>query len=194
VRRAAREVLSRAEFQQPSRTIYQRVTDWIFERVGQAISALVSGGRGSLIAWVIVIALLAGIGYVIYRAVQGRGVVLRDGTAEPVSIDTGHPPERWDAEAAELEEKGDWRGALRCRYRSLIAALARAGVIDEVPGRTSGEYRADLRASLPAASSTFGPATDLFERAWYGNKPTGPEQVASFRELASSVRSGAGSR
>ena len=48
---------------------------------------------------------------------------------------------QWRAEAAAHDAAGRWREALRCRYRALVAELAGRGLVEEIPGRTSGEYR-----------------------------------------------------
>ena len=74
----------------------------------------------------------------------------------------------------------------------MVADLAARGVVDEVPGRTAGEYRTAVTRSTPAAAPDFSVATELFERAWYGAKPTGPDDSARFRELSERVLMGAG--
>ena len=103
----------------------------------------------------------------------------------------GRPFTAWDAEADRLEGEGRWREALRCRYRSLIARLAGAGVVDEIPGRTAGEYRTLVGGARPQVGEPFAGATDLFERAWYGDEATGPDESSDFRSLADRVRQGA---
>jgi hypothetical protein len=80
---------------------------------------------------------------------------------------------------------------LRCRYRALVADLATRGLVDEIPGRTTGEYRRELASSLPSALDEFSGATDLFERAWYGEVPMGPDEHARFRSHADRVLAGA---
>ena len=42
-----------------------------------------------------------------------------------------------------------FRDAIRCRYRALVGDLARRGMIDEIPGRTSGEERVQMAAAAP---------------------------------------------
>ena len=65
-------------------------------------------------------------------------------------------------------------------------------MIRDLPGRTSGEYRADVAATLPAAAADFAAATELFEQAWYGDVTTGPDESARFRHLADLVVDRAG--
>jgi hypothetical protein len=184
VRRAAREIIRRPEFRPPPRTVSQVVYDWIsrqFERLQQGVGG---GTRVGIAVAVLAVALIVFLLVRFARSVQsdpGKGVV--------VEHDTGRLPTDWEADAAAHEGAGRWRDAVRCRYRALVAHLAAAGVVREIPGRTAGEYRAEVAAQLPAASSGFAAASELFERAWYSNHPTGPEDAAQMRNLSEEVTS-----
>lgn len=192
IRRAAEEILSRPEFQEPPRSLYQRVLDAIGERLGDALGALLAGGVTSLVAWAVLVVLVGAVVLLVVRGVQRDARRRAKAAPEPVATDADarRPAVEWDAEAARLEAAGDWRGAVRCRYRSLVARLAGSGVVDEVPGRTAGEYRAAVGSARPGAAGPFGDATDLFERAWYGAEPTGPAENESFDRLAGDVLAG----
>ena len=56
-----------------------------------------------------------------------------------------------------------------------------------MPGRTPGEYRRDVARALPALADDFAGATELFERAWYGNEDTGRSENEQFRACADRV-------
>ena len=56
--------------------------------------------------------------------------------------------------------------------------------------RTAGEYRAEVAETVPGVASEFAGATELFERAWYGNRPTGADEAAHFRDLETRVLTG----
>jgi hypothetical protein len=73
-----------------------------------------------------------------------------------------------------------------------VADLASRGLVEEVPGRTAGEYRHQVEVNVPASAGDFDGATALFEAAWYGNRPTGPEEARRFRTLEGRVLAGAG--
>ena len=193
VRRGADEILSRPEFQAPPRSLYQQVLDWIGDRIGDVVGALVSGGAGGLVAWALLVAAIALLGYLLLRAVQRdrRQPPGAASGANPVlDADAARPADAWLAEAARFEAEERWRESLRCRYRALVATLASRGVVEEVPGRTTGEYRTLVRRSRPAVDEPFTGATDLFERAWYGSQETGPEDASAFRDLADRVTAG----
>ena len=190
VRRTADEVLSRAEFRPPPRSIQERVLDWVFDRIGDALGALVGGGRGALVAWAIMLVATGLLGFFAVRFATG---VRRDAAQRfAEAVEPRRPAADWRAEAAAHEARGEWKAALRCRYRALVADLAARGLVDEIPGRTAGEYRREVRRALPDASGEFGSATDLFEWAWYGNRPTGADENARFRSLADDVLTRAG--
>ena len=93
-------------------------------------------------------------------------------------LDDDTPPDRWRRLAAEHLERGEFRQAIRCRYRALVGDLARAGYVDEIAGRTSGEERAQVaetveRLGVVAAGAgagvtrSFDSAADLFDTAWF---------------------------
>ncbi|MBI4883254.1 MAG: DUF4129 domain-containing protein [Actinobacteria bacterium] len=86
-----------------------------------------------------------------------------------VMIDRTREPTNWRAEAEEHRRAGRFRDAVRCRYRALVGDLARRGLIDEIPGRTTGEERTQLHSVRPAAGVPFHIAADLFDGAWYGD-------------------------
>jgi len=138
----------------------------------------------SLLLWVVLIAAVLGLLFLLVRWTverNGGGRVARArksaGDADDldeierdvVAIDRSREPFNWRTEAEAHRRAGRYREALRCRYRALVGDLARRGLIDEIPGRTTGEERAQLRRVTPAASRPFNAAADLFDGAWYGH-------------------------
>ncbi|MGH9188462.1 MAG: DUF4129 domain-containing protein [Acidimicrobiales bacterium] len=185
VRVAVKEVLARPEFGPVRLTPVQRLQRWVAERIQSLLNSLAGGTRGTALTGLVVVAGLVALAAVALRFARG---VTRDPSH---SIRGPVMPRRtgadWRAEAAELERAGRWSAALRCRYRALVADLADGGVVEEVAGRTAGEYRSDVGSALPQAAADFAGATELFERAWYGNRPTGSDESERFRGLAERV-------
>jgi hypothetical protein len=182
VTRTVHEVLARPEYRHPGPSPYERVQHDVLDWLARVLSGVVGAGVGAWIALVLIVGL---VGLIVWRIAGG------------VSRDTGHgvavsgvrlrPAADWVAEAEAHERAGEWRQAVRARYRGLVADLAGRGVLNEVPGRTAGEYRAELGHALPAASPSFSGATELFEGAWYGRRPTGEADAAQLRDLADRV-------
>lgn len=190
IRRGAEEVLSRPEFQRPPKSLYQRALEAISEAISEFLDLVVSGGRGAVVAWIVLGVMAAAVVFLVVRGLQGdRRRPGRTG-GEGLDVEVRRPAADWAAEAARHEAAGEWRDALRCRYRWMIASLAGAGLVDEIPGTTAGEYRILVGAALPRSAQPMAGATDLFERAWYGNEGTGPAEAAEFSDLAGRVVSG----
>jgi hypothetical protein len=189
VRRVVREVLARPEYQIRKPSGFNRVLEWLWDRLADLLSGLSGSGGGSLIGLVLFTLILGLLGLLLVRFARGFSRDPELAAAVPAS--RLRPPADWLAEAGQREAKGDWRGGLRCRYRALVAGLGARGVLDEVPGTTAGEYRLQVAGNAPAVGHAFAGATELFELAWYGNRPTGPPESARFRDLAERVMAGA---
>lgn len=158
-----------------------------------------SGGGGNLLGlllWTLLIAVVLCIAWVAWRYLAERSASSKsaddgDGDDAPdddelagtVVIDRSREPRGWREEADEHRAAGRFRDALRCRYRALVGDLARRGLLDEIPGRTTGEERRQLRASAPAAHPFFRDAADLFDGAWYGHLTVGAAEDDRFRQL-----------
>lgn len=191
VRQTVEEVLSRPEYAPLEPSLLERLQQWLVEQLGRVIDA-VGGSAGGVIAWVVVLLGLAIVAAVAARVVRGLRPD-RDVGDEAMGM-TGRRAADWAADAAGHEEAGRWRDALRCRYRQLVAELAAAGLVEEAPGRTTGEYLAQIRDRLPEANANATAVTRAFEATWYGNAPVTEAEVAAFRQATDEVRRLATSR
>src|SRR6266508_687309 len=158
IHRAVNEVLARREFRPAAQPLLDRIWTWIVTSLGELLAER-------------------------FVRTMSRSPEV---AAAIVSIPQRSAAE-WRAEAEAHEAAREWRQAVRCRYRALVADLASRGVVEEVPGRTSGEYRGEVSRNLPNASEAFAGATEVFDRAWYGRQPTGEGEATSFRDLAGRV-------
>jgi len=186
IRQLADDILARPEFAQPEPSLLERVRDWFEDLIGRMLEAAFSGSAGSVAGWlVLLVAIVAIVWFAtrVGRTVQGRGG--RVG----VHVEGVHRrrPAEWRAEAEVLETEGQWKAALRCRYRALVGDLIADGLLEDVAGRTTGEYRRDLALRAPDRAEAFSAATELFELAWYADRPTGPDQSRRFQDLAGAI-------
>jgi hypothetical protein len=189
-RERAREVLDRDEFKDQT-TLLQRVLDWIGDHLPSPPSASNPGSGGSgLVGNVVLLAVAAALVYALVRVVRSiRRQPPKVRTDEPVlDVEQRRSARDWRREAEELEAVSRWRDALLARYRELVTDLIDDGVLADVPGRTSGEYRLEYADQRPSRAAAFAEATDLFERSWYGAEPTGPDENRRFRTLAADAR------
>lgn len=197
IREVATEVFARSEFAR-RKGLLQRLLDWILDRLPAGGSA--TGAGSAPVANLLLYLLLVALGVAVVAAVVA---VIRSGRWRRAARDdeTGEVLEepvrsarawRRDAEVAEAE--GRWKDAARYRYRELVAELIDRRVVGEVPGRTCGELRNEVRERAPLAAASFDAATNLFELPWYGDQPTGPEENRRLRALAAEVLAAAPAR
>ena len=183
VRRAVEEVLGRPEYRQTAAgdSLLDRLVDALVEQLGRLLLRLAGqGGDGSWVGSAVLAVLVVAIVVVAWRTLSR---FRRGHTVDPI-VDgpTGRSARDWGSEAA-----GRHRDALRCRYRETVALLARAGLLEEVPGRTTGEYAAALADALPAGRTAFDRLTRLFEAAWYGRRDVTAEDVQDGLDAQAAV-------
>ena len=186
-RRLAEEILSQPEFQPPSEAWWQTALGWVQERIARLLGTLVGGGTGQVFGWLVVVAVLAAVTFLVVQLVRGRRGregSPASGAAEPAS---GEPDVDWQAEATRLEAAGRWREGMRARYRALVARLSTRGAVDPGSSHTTGDHRAEVASRAPAAGAAFDDAAELFDRAWYGGRSTGADEARRFAELADTV-------
>jgi Domain of unknown function (DUF4129) len=146
-----------------------------------------AGGLLSILFYALVVGAVAGLLYLLVLAVRRRGRQVAvaendedDDRLPRTIIDRETEPDQWRRQAAEMLAAGRYREALRCRYRALVGDLARRGVLDEIPGRTTGEERAQFSAAASPAEPAFARATELFDDVWYGDEPAGIAELDLF--------------
>ncbi len=182
-RRAVAEVLGRSEYDGLEPGLLDRLLAALSEGFGRLLSAFSGTAAGTVAGWAVLALLVLGLIWILMRSTRS---LRADPTLRSVASadDIGRSQSDWLADAAAHEEAGRWRDAVRCRYRALVAALAAAGRLEEVAGRTAGEYLVALRAAEPAAGPPFEEATRLFERAWYGAERVGAAESRALAEAA----------
>jgi hypothetical protein len=200
VRELADDVLERDEFQPPERSLLERFVDWLQDLLddGDGRSDGTEGrpgtGGSSPVGVVLLVLAVVAVGSLAHHLLR-RPRRRRDDDADPeIELESPRAPRQWLADAERAEAEGRWKDGLRCRFRALVEQLVEEGVVPEVAGRTSGELRADVRAVAPPAAAAFAEAAELFDRAWYGDLPTGPEEVRRFAVAAARTLAGVARR
>jgi len=185
-------VLARPEFRQNAPGLVSQFVDLLREWLGRFLEAIVGAGRGDVVGTIVTVAFVV---VVVVLVARFASRVRRDPSRDvAVAGVTGRAPREWLAEAEAHERAGRWRQAVRCRYRLLLARLAVRGLLDEVPGRTSGEYLREAGINLPAARDDLRLATTAFEEVWYGDRTPDAGQVRRVAEAvdrAEAVAAGA---
>ena len=196
IRQRAHEILSRPEFGRHE-SLVQRVLEWIGDQLSRFTFGI-GGGPGflgnlvSLLVFGGVVVLIV----VLVRTYLRRNRPPRDEPTDDLSIELeeGRSAIDWRSEAEQLEAAGQWREAMRARYRELVSALVEEGVVADLPGRTTGEYLSEYSHARPEGRQAFDDLTRLFEGVWYGGEQTGAADNEQFRRLAGAARQAAASR
>lgn len=192
IRRATEAVLSRPEFRDAAPTWWQRAWRAVLDFIAELIDTIGAGDRGSVIGTVVLVLVALAAAALIVRFTR---TVRRDRpTMVAVDDQLGRSPADWAAEADEHATHGRWREAVRCRYRQLLAELASAHLVEEVAGRTAGEYLQAVAADLPDAAADFAEVTRRFETAWYGHAAVTAAEYQAHVDVAGRVAHAAGVR
>lgn len=175
-------------------SVLQRFLDWIggfFDdlfNVGVGGGGAFGGGIGGVVAWLMIAAALAAIIGVVVVAIRHRLRSTRQETERGVAeIQHRRPASDWRRDAEAHEAAGEWKAAMRARYRELVRTLVDRRQLPDVAGLTTGELRRELAATTPDAATPFDAESSLFELAWYAEQPTGPEENRRVRAAAEAV-------
>ena len=198
VRRLADEILAGDQFAAPDRSFVRRAVDWVLrwlERIfggdgdRSGVETGTGGGAGGSSIFTILLLLAAAVAVVVLVRALWRTGARRRKPKDELDVEVvGHlDADAWDALARRLEAEGRWTEAMRARFGALVERLTEQGIVADVPGRTTGEYRVEVRAALPEAADAFAAAADRFDRAWYGGQAAGPDDAAGFTAAAERV-------
>jgi hypothetical protein len=187
VRARADDILEGKEFRREESAIGSGV-EWILRQLGRFFGTLFGGGGGGggFVVGLVVLALVAALLFLLLRHRPRRRV--REPRRAEVQVEHEERTSTdWGGTAADHEARGEWRLALRARYRELLASLYERRLLADLAGRTAGEYRRELAEAAPAAAAAFASVTDHFERAWYSEADVGPDELSEFRRAAAST-------
>jgi hypothetical protein len=187
-----RHILSERQFRQPSKPLITRFEEWVAREFRHLVNSLISSGHATVVGWIVIAVAVGAVAAMVTRF--SRRVRRDPGISLGPLRASRKSAADWTADATRHERAAEWRQALRCRYRALVAELAERGVVDEIPGRTTREYQAVVERNLPAATVEFGGASQLFEAVWYGNRVSGPAEDEHLQHLTRRVLAEAGRR
>lgn len=169
IREAAREVLSRPEYDDLDRSVLaewlEQLRTWVADALATALGSAAAGGVGRLIAFGVVV--LVVVGAVVLLLGMRRG-----GTVEElVEVATHLDAATLLTAAAEARDRGDLETAVRSRYGALVLVLVEAGVLVARPGLTVGEVDEAARVGVPTAARAVAVAGRALADVVYGDLP-----------------------
>ena len=158
----------------------QRAIDWIMERLDRLLGEVVNvtpGGLPSLVLVVVALVLLV----VALRLGLGPAN-LRDALTDRRRGGRARSPEEYRAEAERLAAEGDFKEAVRARFRAIIRELELRAVLDERPGRTAGEIAREGGNAVPPIAADLRAVAATFDEIWYGRRPATAADYAVVRD------------
>jgi hypothetical protein len=149
-------------------TVVDRVMSWVFDKLGEAFDSIVRFTPGGIASLLILIA-----------AIVGLVIVLRIGLG-PTALRNALTDRRRDAKARTADEyreeaeafaaRGDFKEAVRARFRAIIRELEQRAVLDPRAGRTAGEIAREGGAAVPAIGGDLRSVAGTFDQVWYGRR------------------------
>ncbi|WP_287127897.1 DUF4129 domain-containing protein [Candidatus Cyanaurora vandensis] len=97
------------------------------------------------------------------------------------------PWQQWTAQAEQLTQSGDYRGACRAWYLSLVLWLDSEQQVKYQPTRTNQEYLQDLQ-DQPRLREPLSQLVRIHERLWYGNQPGQAKDAQSCAQAVAQAR------
>lgn len=195
----AADILASSEFSD-SRTVPERILDWIGARLGDLAEGLGADG-GQTVLGLLVLAALVGLVVLAVWSFRRRVRVTRRAPNRPVEpsavVTATHDRHLdWWEEAERARREGRWGDAVRADYRAGAGSLAEAGVVPERPGVTAGEQqravvalRDDLAGDAAQLAGDFSVLAESFEAVWYAGRVADEEQAGRSADVARAVRS-----
>ena len=149
------------------------------------------GPVGQFVLWLLLIVVVVAVGVFLWRHLRRRGWrwpwrrrKRDETTVVPIEIDSVTDPDQLREERVGFVTDRDYKQAILVRYRELVATLMAARLVPVEPGRTTGELRGDVAATVPAAAGPFAEATDIFEVTWFADHPPTEEEYLRLDLLA----------
>jgi len=180
-----KQILAQPEYQaQPpaiTKSLLQRIIDWISKHF-PIFGLRAAGSTAMVIAMLVAVVLLTLLVYFIVRTLWSR---LSAGRAGGASTDAPQRPADWIALADEAAARGDYRGALRLRFRAVVAVM---DVLD-AELQTNWQLLRHVRREHPEAYKSFARLVQLYEDCWYGGLAAGRAEFDAGIKLALEVES-----
>lgn len=177
--------------------LFQKFVDWFARTFG--LTGGGNKGQGAetaikiiviVLICIVAIAIVAVVSMLIVRTVKrSRGFKVKtDGSfgeeLETYSNDADTPY----LLAAELREKGDYRGSFRYLFISLLAAMSVSGIIEIHRSKTNRRYLRELEKNSEAAFAACNGFFGWFDLYWYGHRELTADILDSWFERYHSAK------
>jgi len=141
---------------------------WVFERIGEAVESLVRFTPGGVASLLVVLA--AVVALVVLTRLGLGPLAMRNALVDRRRDAKARTAEEYRAEAEAFAARGDFKEAVRARFRAIIRELEQRAVLDPRPGRTAGEIAREGGAAVPAIGDDLRSVARTFDVVWYGRR------------------------
>ncbi|WP_051208632.1 DUF4129 domain-containing protein [Propionicicella superfundia] len=180
--RRADEELSKAKYSHMPEWLTQ-IIEWAQRTLENIVRTVVGGpGSGGGVSWglvALVLVLLGVVALVVWRVGLPRWRQVARPDAE-VDVDQSVMPVTYRDRAEAAAARGDYRTAIRERFRAIVRELEFRTIIAPRPSRTAFEAAAAAARELPHATDPLYTAAELFSAVMYGDRagtPAGWQQI-----------------
>ncbi len=182
---AARHELAKLPYQQAKPPWWLRPLRWVVREIASwwDHAAQATGGPASLL--VLLLALLAVVGLVLWRVGPARGNAHRGDLTFDLEGDQTAADHR--AAAAAFAASQQWAEAVRELLRAISRDLEERALVDRRPGRTAYELARDGGAALPGSAALLQEAADRFVAIWYGSARATADDYQRLRAIDTAV-------
>ncbi|GAB3759418.1 DUF4129 domain-containing protein [Microlunatus parietis] len=173
-----------AEMPQWLRDLLQWLSE-LLERIVTFVLGVSSGpaaaGGGINVAFVVILVLIAaGIALLIWKVGLPRWQTKRRRDAE-VDLSEELEPDDYRSAAQRFAAAGDWRSAVRDRFRAVVKELEIATILDPRPARTAFEASALAGRALPEQAAALDAGARTFSEVMYGDRVA---DTAAYQRMA----------
>jgi hypothetical protein len=180
-REAAREELSRRQYEDAQPSLAVRLLGRVLREIGELLDRAAAAAPGGALGVVLLLALLVLLVVVVLARVRPGA---RSGSDPSLFAGVGTltaAEHRWRAEQAAA--RGEFAEAVRERLRAVVRELEQRGVLDPRPGRTADEVAREAGAVVPEAAADLSRAARVFDEVWYGGRPADAGSYAVVVEV-----------
>jgi hypothetical protein len=180
----ARDELAKREYHHDDESLVARIANWIIDRLDDLTHHV--GSTSGFVTLVVVIALLLGVGLLVWRAgplrrasgpMRARGDLLRPESG----TDHRQLAERFNRD-------GEWSLAVREWLRAAVETIEARGVLDPRPGRTGAEVAREAGVRMPSAEGALSTASRAFDEIWFAGRAATEADASAARSAADAVR------
>lgn len=177
--------------------LFRDLFDWLAEVLGlSGGTAVKAGGDGWIKAIVIILIVLVSLAIIVIltvlivraikrsRAYKALGGGSFEEELEAFSNDSDTPYQM----ARQLEAEGDYRGAFRYLYISLLAAMSMAGIIVIHRSKTNRRYLREIKKNYEAVWAVSTEFTEWFNLSWYGRRNTDSQGIGRWFEKYDEIK------